>query len=259
MPGYHLFNELTRAKLNELAPNSLVILPTGATEQHGPHLPVGTDHFAVERVSRQAAQLASDRITTIVTPTLPFGSSEHHLQFGGTISLTSETYHLVLRDIVDSLVKDGFRTIFIVNGHGGNTELVQIAGRDASLRHPDLSVAAAPYWQIAWESMFAAGIHQGGRMPGHAGRFETSLIMADRPELVVEPRPHRDLPAGIEEPKGPAPYRADHASFWRSIDGYTDSPAAATAEFGAAAFEAVIGAVADAFVTFHAEAAAARS
>jgi creatinine amidohydrolase len=257
MPGYHLFNELTRAKLNELAPNSLVILPTGATEQHGPHLPVGTDHFAVERISRQAAEMASDRITTIVTPTLAFGSSEHHLQFGGTLSLTSETYHLVLRDIIDSLVKDGFRTIFIVNGHGGNTELVQIAGRDASLRHP-ISVAAAPYWQIAWEAMFAAGIHQGGRMPGHAGRFETSLIMADRPELVVEPRPHRDLPAGIEEPKGPAQYRADHSTFWSSINGYTDSPAAATAELGESAFKAVIGAVADAFVAFHGEAAAAR-
>jgi creatinine amidohydrolase len=257
MPGYHLFSELTRAKLNELAPDALVIIPTGATEQHGPHLPVGTDHFAVERISRQAAERAGDRITTIVTPTLSFGSSEHHLQFGGTLSLTSETYHLVLRDLIDSLVKDGFRTIFIVNGHGGNTELVQIAGRDASLRH-DVSVAAAPYWQIAWEAMFAAGIHKGGRMPGHAGRFETSLILADRPELVVEPRPHRDLPDDIAEPKGPAQYRADHHSFWRSIDGYTDSPALATAELGEAAFEAVIGAVAEAFVAFHADAAANR-
>ncbi len=82
---------------------------------------------------------------------------------------------------------------------------------------------------------------------------------AQGPELIVEPRPHRDVPTGTEEPRGPAPYRADHASFWKSIDGYTDSPAAASAEFGQAAFDAVIPAVADAFVAFHAEAAAARS
>ena len=257
MPGYHLFNELTRTRLNEFAPDALVILPVGATEQHGPHLPVGTDHFAVERVSRQAAQLAGDRITTIVTPTLPFGSSEHHLQFGGTLSFSTEVYYKVLVDLVESLVTDGFRTIFIVNGHGGNSELIQLAARDVTLRR-DVSVAAAPYWTIAWDALVAAGIHKGGRMPGHAGRFETSLVMAERPELVVEPRPHRDLPEGTQDLVFASPYRAEHHSFWRGIDGYTDSPDLGTAELGEAAFQAVIGAVADAFVAFHADAAAAR-
>jgi len=258
MAGYHLFNELTRTRLNELAPEALVVLPVGATEQHGPHLPVGTDHFAVERVARQAAMAASDRITTIVTPTLPFGSSEHHLQFGGTLSFSTETYYRVLVELVESLVTDGFRTIFILNGHGGNSELIQLAARDVALRR-DVSVAAAPYWTIAWDAMVDAGIHKGGRLPGHAGPFETSLILADRPELVIEPRPHRDLPEGIAELRVSQPFRAEHHSFWRGIDGYTDSPDLGTAELGEQSFGAIIGAVAEAFVSFARDAEANRA
>jgi creatinine amidohydrolase len=258
MAGYHLFNELTRERLNELAPEALVVLPVGATEQHGPHLPVGTDHFAVERVARQAARAASERITAVVTPTLPFGSSEHHLQFGGTLSFSTETYYRVLVELVESLVTDGFRQIFILNGHGGNSELIQLAARDVALRRA-VSVAAAPYWTIAWDELVAAGIHKGGRMPGHAGRFETSLILADRPELVVEPRPHRDLPEGIAELRVSTPFRAEHHGFWTDIDGYTDSPDLGTAEIGNRSFDAIIGAVAEAFVTFAQDAEAARS
>jgi creatinine amidohydrolase len=258
MAGYHLFNELTRERLNQLAPDALVVLPVGATEQHGPHLPVGTDHFAVERIARQAAMAASDRITTVVAPTLPFGSSEHHLQFGGTLSFSTETYYRVLVDLVESLVTDGFRQIFILNGHGGNSELIQLAARDVALRRV-VSVGAAPYWTIAWDALVAAGIHQGGRLPGHAGRFETSLILADRAELVVEPRPHRDLPDGIAELRMAAPFRAEHNGFWTSIDGYTDSPDLGTMDLGNQAFEAIVGAVAETFVTFTQDAEATRS
>ncbi len=97
-----LFHEFTRTELRALAPNALVVLPTGAIEQHGPHLPVGTDFFAVEHVARTAAAEAAAQIPVLVTPTMPFGSSHHHLPFGGTMSLSTETYFRVIFDLAET-------------------------------------------------------------------------------------------------------------------------------------------------------------
>jgi creatinine amidohydrolase len=249
MPGFHLFNELTRERLKELAPEALVVLPVGATEQHGPHLPVGTDTFAVQHIARNAAERASAEITTVLAPVLPFGSSHHHLPFGGTFSVSTETYYRLLVELLESLVAGGFRKAFIVNGHGGNAELIQLAARDVAREHP-ISVAAAPYWTIGWDALVEAGIHQQGKLPGHAGRFESSLVLALRPDLVVEPRPHRDLPAGTGEPRMTSPFRAEHHGSWQAMDGFTDSPDLGSAEIGEQALELTVAAVAAAFVSF---------
>src|SRR5690349_8269436 len=178
-----LFEEHTREELRALAPKALLVLPVGAIEQHGPHLPVGTDRFSAEHIARAAAASASRQIPVLVAPTLPFGSSQHHLPFGGTMSLGTETYYRVLTELCESLVSGGFRRIFILNGHGGNNELIQLVARDIALRHP-AHLAAAPYWTIAWEALVAEAAHERAGLPGHAGTFETSLIMALRPELV---------------------------------------------------------------------------
>ena len=82
-----LFAEMNRDELRAAAPQSLAVLPIGATEQHGPHLPTGTDVFAVETVAREAAAQLPEDVPVIVTPTLPFGSSHHHVVFGATLSL----------------------------------------------------------------------------------------------------------------------------------------------------------------------------
>src|SRR5215470_19269357 len=157
---------MNREELHAAAGESLAILPIGATEQHGPHLPTGTDLFAVEAVSREAAAQASARIPVIVAPALPFGSSHHHFIFGATLSLSTETYYRVLCDLVESLITDGFTRIFLVNGHGGNHELAQLAARDMALRHP-VRVAAGSYWNIAWADLVSAGAHSGRLLPGH--------------------------------------------------------------------------------------------
>src|SRR5687768_18324173 len=109
MTRYQLFNELTREDARELAATATIVLPVGATEQHGPHLPVGTDSFAVEAIARRAAELAGDRARVIVTPTLPFGSSHHHLPFGGTMSFGTETYYRLILDLTESLIAGGFQ------------------------------------------------------------------------------------------------------------------------------------------------------
>ncbi len=250
-----LLHELTREEARAVAPETLLILPLGATEQHGPHLPVGTDALVIEHIARAAAAEAADRVPVLVAPTLPFGSSHHHLPFGGTMSLSTETFYRVVYDLGETLITSGFRRIFLLNGHGGNDDLIRVVARDLALKHP-VSIAAALYATIAWDALIKEQAYVGGRLPGHSGAFETSLILALRPELVKERRPHREQPGESDPRSFYGPYRVETHDFWQSIDGYTDSPAQATAEQGSTYFRATVRAVATAFVEFYLSAGA---
>lgn len=250
MSNYHLFQELTRTEAKNLGPEAVLLFPVGATEQHGPHLPVGTDHFAVEHIARAAAKVASAQIPVVVAPTLPFGSSHHHIPFGGTMSLSTETYYRTVLELCETLIQGAWQRIFILNGHGGNHEVVQLVARDLALKHP-VQMAAASYWNIAWDKFIEEKAHLGARVPGHAGFFETSLVMALRPDLIREPRPHRDN-VPDSDPRGFArPVRIETHGSWQSFDGYTDTPAKATAERGQTYLEAAAQTVGDALVSFY--------
>ncbi|RIK29460.1 MAG: creatininase, partial [Chloroflexi bacterium] len=249
-PDHLLLEELTRDEARQLAPEALLVWPVGALEQHGPHLPVGTDHLTVEYLARTAAQQAAAQIPVLVAPTLPFGSSQHHVPFGGTMSLSTEGYYRILYELVESLIAGGFRRFFIVNGHGGNHEIVQLVARDLALKHP-ASLAAASYWTVAWDALVALEAHLPGRLPGHAGAFESSLMLALRPELVREPRPHREQVASSDSRSFYRPYRAEHHGSWQAIDGYSDSPDRGTAERGQAYLAATVEALAAAMVEFY--------
>jgi creatinine amidohydrolase len=248
-PTRLLFEEMTREELRAIASGTLVVLPLGATEQHGPHLPSGTDFLTVDHVAREAAAQASAGISVIVAPALPFGSSDHHLIFGATLSLGTETYYRVLTDLIRSMAKDGFQRIFLLNGHGGNHELAQLAARDIALELP-VRVAAGSYWTIAWDALIESQAHLGCGLPGHAGIFETSMMLALRPELVQTERPHRDNPNDTDPRSFYSPYRHERHGSWKEIDGYSDSPDGGSAEKGRRYRDAVIWAVAQAFVEF---------
>lgn len=242
-----LLHEMTRAEVNAIAPNAIALLPTGATEQHGPHMPAGTDTFAVEYIARQAAVYSG--VPVVVTPTLPFGSSGHHLAFGGTMSIGTETYYRLITDLVESLITSGFTRVFIVNGHGGNNELVQLVVRDLALKHP-ADLAAASYWVTAWDALVANNAHELGRLPGHAGAFETSIVLALQPHLVKEPRPHRDDVGPTGSRSFYQPVRIERHGSWQEIDGYSDSPDRATAEHGYRFLKIAIAAVSTALRDF---------
>lgn len=250
MPLSQLLEEMNRTDARTQSTDALLIWPVGALEQHGPHLPVGTDYLTIETLTRKAGELAAAKIPIVVAPTLPFGSSHHHLPFGGTMSLSTEAYYRTIFELAESLIISGFRKIFIVNGHGGNNELLQLVARDLALKHP-ASVAAASYWTVAWDALVALNAHQPGRLPGHAGAFETSLMMATRPELVPQSLPHRDNVAGSSPRSFYGPYRAEHHGSWQAIDGYSDSPDRGTAEHGQAYLTAITEALAAAMVEFH--------
>lgn len=250
MPSRLLLQELTRAESRQIAAETLVVWPVGALEQHGPHLPVGTDYLTVEALGRRSAQQAADRIPVVVAPTLPFGSSQHHLPFGGTMSLSTEAYYRVAYELGESLITSGYRKIFIVNGHGGNNEILQLVARDLALKHP-VSVAAASYWTVAWDALVKLEAHIPGRLPGHAGAFETSIMLALTPDLIQHPLPHRDNVVGSDPRSFYRPYRAEHHGSWQAIDGYSDSPDRGDPERGEAYLAAVVDALADAMVEFY--------
>jgi creatinine amidohydrolase len=176
-------DRLTRLDLQHIAPRATAILPLGSTEQHGSHLPFGTDTFLSARIALAAARRACHVTGPFaLAPPLPYGRSQHHLKFGGALSLRSQTLLAILSELFDSLVGVGFRSVFVINGHGGNDALMRASLRDAADGLP-LSVGGVSYWAAASRA-FAAQTSVIGAIPGHAGVFETSLLFAVQPELV---------------------------------------------------------------------------
>src|SRR5438309_417893 len=222
---------MTRSEAIKAAPESLLIIPLGATEQHGPHLPVGTDTLLVETIAERALLALRDSFPAVLAPTLPVGSSAHHVPFGGTLSLTSPSFYRVLMDIGRSAASAGFSRMFYLNGHGGNHELAQVAARDLALEFP-IAVGAGSWWAMAYDALVEAGSPTIQTIPGHSGGFETAAMMAMAGHLVSEDRPSRPDRAAVSPPFR-SDYRTEIHGSWKAIDGFTDNPAGASAELGA--------------------------
>jgi len=121
--------------------------------------------------------------------------------------------------------------MFYLNGHGGNSELAQVAARDLGLELP-IAVGAGSWWAMAYDALIEAASPTIRTIPGHAGAFETAAMMAMAGHLVREGRPSRpDQPAVI--PPFRSDYRTEIHGSWKAIDGFTDNPAVASAELGA--------------------------
>ena len=244
-----IWNQATRDELNAVLRDAVVLLPTGATEQHGPHLATGHDTFAVTAIAHRAARAVSPDVSIVLAPSLPFGSSDHHLPFGGTLSLATETYHRVVHDLVASMIAGGARRIFLLNGHGGNRELNQLVARDlAQPTDHSVAIAAASYWEIAQASLAADPELGAVRRPGHAGQFETATMLAMTPEHVREPRPVRETDPSLV-PAIPG-VRIESTGLWSSYDGYTDFPHRATAGQGQRVLDLIVRDVAAALTAF---------
>lgn len=238
-----LFAEHNRSELGEMAEQgTILVLPVGATEQHGPHLPVWTDSLVAEHLALSAAHTVARELDVVVAPTLSFGSSDHHLPFGATLSLSTSTLLAVLMDLGRSVVRSGFSRLFLLNGHGGNDEIIQLAVRDLAQQH-EIHAAAGSWWRIADAAITRdTAARDFGRVPGHAGAFETAVVRALRPELVSVHMPAlRD--ALVAAPRSGA--RWELRGSWLRTDGYTDQPGAMDATHGKQIVDAAILAVAD--------------
>ncbi len=175
MPLLHEHTTTTAAEALESA--EVAVLPTGSTEQHGPHLPLGMDFLAAEAMARGVA----DREEAIVLPTLPVGVSEHHRQFHGTLWTDPDTFEDYVADTVAGVASHGLRKAVVVNGHGGNTGALQRAAR--RLRQDDVAFVAPWNW---WDSVDELSDDLFDGALGHADAMETSVMLAIAPELVRE-------------------------------------------------------------------------
>ncbi|ELZ79091.1 creatinine amidohydrolase [Haloferax larsenii JCM 13917] len=160
---------------------SIMVIPVGSIEQHGNHLPVVTDSLLVEAMVDAAVERTDD-VPLVVSPTVWSGFSPHHLPFGGTLSLDFENLRAILENIAHTGLENGFDAVLFVNGHGGNGPLigsvVSTVGVDT-----DAEVLGTTYFELASDRIEALRDTETGGM-AHGGEFETSLMLAVRPDLV---------------------------------------------------------------------------
>lgn len=170
--------------------DKIVIIPTGAHEQHGHHLPLLTDAMIGEEIIKRAEAELQD--SALILPMLWLGHSPHHLQFPGTVSVSSETYIRIIQDITESLIGGGFRRLIFFNSHAGNMTPTSVALGNLQIKyaqtHPDAWLVSTSWFALAAEAIRATGKLKQSKI-SHACEWETSQIMAAHPELVQEERP----------------------------------------------------------------------
>ncbi len=217
-----------------------VVVALGATEQHGLHMPLATDALIGDHLALRLA----DRLDAFVAPTLRVGCSEHHVGFAGTMSLSEETYHAIVADLVSSLLSGGFARIVLLPTHGGNfaplaaaVEALDAARRSHVVALTDLAVL----FQIAQmgEQEHGVPLAEGGL---HAGEWETSMLLAIHPGLVRMDRAEAGYTGDMQTAVG-SMFAGGVASI--SENGAIGDPARASAEHGrrywAAIEEIVVG------------------
>jgi creatinine amidohydrolase len=176
------FHDLTWPLLRQVPREASVVLaPIAACEQHSRHLPTFTDTLLVTAVAEGVEQRLPRQV--LLLPTQWMGASSHHLRFGATLSAEVDTHVTLICDLLVPLLEDGYQRVLVLNGHGGNIDTMHLALRRLQPRYRERLVAAASYWELAEKEL--AALAEGPRKSmGHACEFETSMVLALRPDLV---------------------------------------------------------------------------
>jgi creatinine amidohydrolase len=196
---YQWMNLTAEELRGRAAGDCMVIIPVASLEQHGPHLATGVDIVLGTAVAHAtAARLLEAGTDVVVTPCVWTGLAEHHMEFGGTVTLDYASFAGVLRGIVKSAARHGFKRVMLLNGHGGNAEAVAVAATEFSLEFC-IRVAAGTYWHVAPEVIGPLLERQAGLM--HACEAETSMMMHLSPASL--------RPARLAEAHGPGSTRVE--------------------------------------------------
>ena len=234
------FAEMTAPAIRALdREETLIIAPIAACEQHARHLPVFTDSILCSAVADGVER--SNRPQILLLPVLWLGASEHHLPFGGTLTATLPTYETVLVELLAPLLRDGFRRVMVLNGHGGNNDPLRVALRRLDVMFPQSVLTGAAYWDLASEEI--AALCSGPRKAmGHACEIETSMMMHLRPDLVRKDEIDDDPETTPEGLRGLSWARDFGRSTKQGAVGY---PTFASAETGRLMLEAIVRKVAE--------------
>lgn len=238
------------AVADAIGERSIVVVPLGAVEQHGPHLPCSTDLIVAQAASEAVVDRYGDEHDLFVLPPLAFTRSSEHAWSAGTVWLSATTMLAVLHDIGASLATSGVRKVAFVNAHGGNTSLLNVACRDLRLAHGFETFLLHP---------FLPPDHGGGSrgapagelgMGIHAGHDETSMLLHLRPDLVDMGVAVTNVPAKLAENKY-VRFGGAVSFGWLSNDfgpsGVIGDPSEANAQHGATLFDAAVDVLGEAF------------
>ena len=220
--------------------NTVIVLPVGATEQHGPHLPCAVDTLIAAGVVGHALARLPASVPAFAMAPISYGKSEEHLHFPGTVTLTGRTLLSTIEELGESVYRAGFRKLLFVNGHGGQPQVLEMAARELRLRHGDFIVVPSFTWRVP----HVAGQYLNEcekRLAMHAGHAETALVLALAPETVRMDRAVAsyppEFPSKLLSPDGRP------ACAWAARDfsesGVIGDPTPATAEQGQAILDSL--------------------
>jgi creatinine amidohydrolase len=220
---------------------TVVLVPAGAFEQHGPGMALGTDLVRAEHVAERVAADLGGR--AVIGPSLPVGVSPHHMAFAGTVTLTTTTFAAVLREYAGSFHRHGWRKVLVITGHGGNNATLATVAQDLLTTHPDLQFAWTPLTALAGDVVAGMGV---GEVHGHSGEAETAQMLFLAPHLVrrdrlsAGPTRRADLGPLAAATLRPGPPNLTGRYDQLSANGVLGDPRRATAEDGAALVDAMV-------------------
>lgn len=235
------FADLTGPQVSELlTERSILVQPLGAIEQHGPHLPLSTDSVVATAVAEAAVDAVGDELDVWLLPTLDYTKSNEHAWSAGTVWLSATTLLAVLDDLGRCVATTPAKRLVFLNGHGGNSALLNVANRELRLAHGLMTFLTHP----------GVPPDQGGVSPAselgmgvHGGTDETSIMLHLAPHLVDMSKAERRVPEAIA--LNQYVRFGGRVSFgWLSNDffpeGYIGDPTAANAELGKQLFEGAV-------------------
>ena len=173
--------DMKSSDLENLDQNTVAVLPIGAIEQHGPHLPLSVDRDLVDAVAKRTLDHIGPNLNVLILPTMAIGKSNEHIAHAGTLGYSAETLMLMLKDIGRSLHRSRIKRIVFLNGHGGNSALLDVVARDLRV-DLGMHVSACSWFQIAdYSAIYKADEI---KLDLHGGDIETSAMLAVAPNLV---------------------------------------------------------------------------
>ena len=200
IPPHRYFPYLTWTDIDSMPDkeNVVIIQPIGAIEQHGPHLPIAVDAAISLGVLGKAFEKLNTNVPAFALPCLYYGKSNEHWSFPGTITLSATTLLTLIQEIAESLYRSGFRKLVLMNSHGGQPQVMEIAARDIHQQYPDFLVFPFFTWRVPHN---AAELFSGYELEYgiHAGDVETSIMLSLLPEQVKIEQAVREYPQGLPE------------------------------------------------------------
>ncbi|MEO7391599.1 MAG: creatininase family protein [Ramlibacter sp.] len=243
--AFRFWADLTTRDFAHLDPAATVaVLPLGATEQHGPHLPLSVDQTLVDGVVAACLPHLAAELPVLFLPTQQIGYSPEHSRFAGTLTLSAETVIATWTEIGESVARSGIKKLLLLNAHGGQVSVMDIVARELRTRC-DLIVYSCNWWNLplgdAVTGLFSAEEHRFGV---HAGEIETSMMLALRaPHVDMKRAKHFKSSSEDRAARNPILGNGSSARLgWAMQDynaeGAAGNAAAATAEKGRAVLDA---------------------